>query len=150
MRSAQLAIVLLALAFSTPRLSAVTVTTQPPAPTAGVPVTLVIFHECPPCARLGPPVINGFTIDIPLLELPTGCPAACFPITFTLDLEALPAGSYTVRFVDTVGAEPEPVALGGFIVGEGRGVPVPTLGGWGAVALVLLLTAAALRRLRGA
>ena len=125
-------------------LALTTVSVQPPAPTRGEAVTLVVFNDCG-CPWFGEPFVrNGFTVDVPYGE---ACLSACLPQTTTYQLGLLEPGTYTVRqFLDGQPSTAEPI--GTFVVGEGTAIPA--LGFAGAAAMVMLLSMVALWRLRSA
>ena len=118
-----------------------TVTTQPAAPTASAPVTIVLFNPCG-CPWYGSPIVrNGFTFDVPH---GSACLSACLPTTRTYDVGLLPEGAYTVRhFLDEEPATAE--VIGSFVVGA---AVIPALDTGGLVLLALLLAASALFVLR--
>lgn len=125
-----------------------TVTTQPAAPAASSPVTIVLFNPCN-CPMYGTPIVrNGFTFDIPYGP---ACLSACLPATRTYDVGFLPEGTYTVRHFFEGSPETAEV-IGSFMVGPPIPPPIPALGTGSLALLSVLLAASAvlvLRRLAG-
>jgi hypothetical protein len=121
----------------------ITVTTEPPVPRAGEPVTLIVTSvcSCPDHDYLF--VRNGSTIDIATGD---GCRSACISDDVErYNLGVLPPGVYTVRNY-RISRPAELTVIGTFAVTEGA--PIPTLSEWAMAALVLLLTAAGAVHLR--
>ena len=122
--------------------STTTVTTEPPSPTSGTPVTIVVFNSCD-CPHFGPPPVRtGSTFDFPYGPL---CFSVCVPVTTRHYVGLLEPGAYTVQQV-LEGNPSTAQPIGAFVVSEGLAPTIPTLGIGGTISLVVLLSLAALRR----
>lgn len=121
----------------------VTITSQPPIPRAGEPVTLILHSpcHCPFLLNNSESTAfqrNGFTIDV---ESAGGCLAACIGHQVEpYHLGVLPAGVYTVRHYRS-SRPTDFTIIGTFAVAEVT--PIPTLSDWAMAALALMLCAAA-------
>lgn len=122
---------------------AITVTTQPSAPTTTTPVTLSVFNSCG-CPMYGTPfVVDGFVVDVPHGD---ACLSACLARTTSYPLGLLPAGTYTVRsFLE--GEPATAVVIGEFTIAASEVASIPTLDMRGALVLALVVVLLVLRRL---